>query len=271
MPELPEVETTRRGVEPLVAGRTVAGLVLRVDKLRWPLSPRLEVDLTGQTVRVVERRAKYLLLRCRSGTLIIHLGMTGHLRVVPATQPPDRHDHIDLVFTDGSCLRFSDSRRFGAFLWTDGEPLQHPLLAALGPEPLGEALRGDYLFRQSRGRRGAVKSFIMDQRVLVGVGNIYASEALFRAGIHPGRTAGRISAARYGRLSRAIRQVLEEAIEAGGTTIRDFSGSDGRPGYFSLRLLVYGRAGEPCSTCGRPVRRQVIGGRSTFWCAACQR
>ncbi len=271
MPELPEVETTRRGIEPLVKGRTIVDAVVRVSRLRWPVSQRLGEILAGQTILAVERRAKYLLLRCRGGVLLLHLGMTGHLRVVPSATPAQKHDHIDLQFTDGSCLRFNDSRRFGALLWVPADADDHPLLAELGPEPFATAMDGSYLFQRSRGRKVAVKPFVMDQRVVVGVGNIYASEALFRAGIHPAREAGRISLKRYERLAAAIRDVLGEAIEAGGTTIRDFQGHDGKPGYFSLQLKVYGREGGPCPACGEPVRHARLGQRSTYFCPRCQR
>jgi formamidopyrimidine-DNA glycosylase len=271
MPELPEVETTRRGIAPLIVGKTIVSAVTRAAGLRWPFPPRLGELLAGQTISAVDRRAKYLLLRCEKGTLILHLGMTGHLRVVSQRVPVGRHDHLDLLFTDGSCLRFNDSRRFGALLWTSDDPEAHPLLAGLGPEPFAEGMSGDRLYRLSRGRKTAVKSFIMDQQVVVGVGNIYASEALYRAGIDPARNAGRVGLVRYRRLAAAIREVLGEAIAAGGTTIRDFSDSEGRPGYFALRLQVYGRSGDPCPRCGQAIRQSRIGQRSTYFCRACQR
>jgi len=271
MPELPEVETTRRGIAPLVEGKTIALVTTRTAGLRWPFSPRLGELLAGQTIRAVERRAKYLLLRCDSGTLILHLGMSGHLRVVSHELPPGRHDHVDLVFADGSCLRFNDARRFGTLLWTTEDPALHPLLAGLGPEPFDAAMSGERLYRLSRGRKMAVKPFIMNQQVVVGVGNIYASEALFRAGIDPARAAGRVGLARYRLLAASIREVLGEAIAASGTTIRDFSDSDGRPGYFAIQLQVYGRAGEPCLRCGQAIRQSRLGQRSTYFCRACQR
>jgi formamidopyrimidine-DNA glycosylase len=270
MPELPEVETTRQGIEPHLIGRTIERLVCRVPRLRWPL-PEETVALAGQQVLAVERRAKYLLLRCSGGTLILHLGMSGHLHLVAADTPPQAHDHVDLVFTDGTALRFNDTRRFGALLWTPDNPHLHPLLVELGPEPFAGEMDGDYLCRRSRERLGAVKPFIMDQRVVVGVGNIYASEALFRAGIDPRRAAGSISRARYERLAEAIREVLTEAIAAGGTTIRDFTDAGGRPGYFRLQLKVYGREGEACTACGRPIAQERLGGRSTYFCRKCQR
>jgi formamidopyrimidine-DNA glycosylase len=269
MPELPEVETTRRGIEPHLTGRTIERLVCRVPRLRWPL-PGEAVSLAGQQVVAVERRAKYLLLRCGDGTLILHLGMSGHLHLVVAGTPPQLHDHVDLVFTDGTALRFNDSRRFGALLWTPDDPHLHPLLVELGPEPFAAVMDGDYLHRRSRGCQGAIKPFIMDQQVVVGVGNIYASEALFRAGIDPRRAAGSISRARYERLAEAIREVLTEAIAAGGTTIRDFTDAGGKPGYFRLQLKVYGREGEACPACGRPIVQERLGGRSTYFCRKCQ-
>lgn len=271
MPELPEVETTRRGIAPLVTGKTIARAVVRVPSLRWPVPTDLTRTLAGQTVLAVERRAKYLLLRCSGGYAIIHLGMTGHLRPIAAGTPPEKHDHIDLEFTDGSALRFNDPRRFGAFLWTPDDPHRHPLLVELGPEPFAGEMDGAYLHRRSRGRRAAVKPFIMDQAVVVGVGNIYASEALFRAGIHPAAEAGRIGPERYEGLARAIRDVLDQAIAAGGTTIRNFADTDGKPGYFALQLQVYGRAGEACPHCGRNIRSPRLGGRSTYYCQYCQR
>ncbi len=270
MPELPEVETTRRGIAPHLTGQRLIGAVVRDARLRWPVPHGLDRRLAGRAVLAVNRRAKYLLLTVEGGTLILHLGMSGSLRLVAAEAPPGKHDHVDLLLSDGRALRLHDPRRFGAVLWTTEEPARHPLLANLGPEPLSESFNGDYLFSRSRGRRGAVKSFIMDAHVVVGVGNIYANEALFLAGIDPRRAAGRIAAARYVRLGTAIRGVLEAAIAEGGTTLRDFVGGDGRPGYFAQSLKVYGRAGEPCTSCGGPVRQLRLGQRSTFFCQQCQ-
>jgi formamidopyrimidine-DNA glycosylase len=232
--------------------------------------PGEAVSLAGQQVVAVERRAKYLLLRCGDGTLILHLGMSGHLHLVAAGMPPQLHDHVDLVFTDGTALRFNDSRRFGALLWTPDDPHLHPLLVELGPEPFAAEMDGAYLYRRSRGRQGAIKPFIMDQQVVVGVGNIYASEALFRAGINPRRPVGSINRVRYERLAEAIREVLTEAIAAGGTTIRDFTDAGGKPGYFRLQLKVYGREGEACPACGRSIVQERLGGRSTYFCRKCQ-
>ena len=271
MPELPEVETTRRGIAPLISGKTIASIIFRTGKLRWPLDSSLTEILPGQQLQAVTRRAKYLLLRCDRGSLILHLGMSGNLRVVPAVTPLKKHDHVDLEFTDGNCLRFNDPRKFGALFWTYGDPLTHPLLAALGPEPLAAELSGAYLYRKSRLRKMAVKAFIMNQQLVVGVGNIYASEALFRAAINPALAAGKISKTRYARLAGEIRQVLTEAIQAGGTTINDFRQNDGRPGYFKQRLQVYGRAGESCLVCGGTISSCRIGQRSTFFCLTCQK
>mgnify|MGYP001815368273 FL=1 len=271
MPELPEVETTRRGILPWVTGRTVDAVTVRERRLRRPIPRSLAPALTGQRVDGVSRRAKYLLLETAAGTAIVHLGMSGSLRICRPAPAPDTHDHVDLVFDDGRVLRYTDPRRFGLLLWTTRDPLAHPLLARLGPEPLGADFDGAHLYRLSRGRRAAVKNFIMDGRVVVGVGNIYASESLHRAGIHPLRAAGRVSAARYERLAECIRGVLAEASEAGGTTLRDFTGSDGRPGYFAHHLNVYGHAGEPCPGCGAPIRQRVIGQRASYFCIRCQR
>lgn len=229
MPELPEVETTRRGIEPHVCGRRVAGLVVRQPQLRWPVPARLGRTLTGRVIEAVGRRGKYLLLSVDSGTLIIHLGMSGSLRILRDARPPGPHDHVDLLLDDGSRLRYTDPRRFGAWLWSSGPAQEHPLLASLGPEPLGAGFSAAYLHELSRGRRLAVKSFIMNSRVVVGVGNIYANEALFRATIHPGRAAGRISLKRYTLLADAVKAVLAEAIHQGGTTLRDFVGGEGKP------------------------------------------
>ncbi len=271
MPELPEVETTRRGIAPHLAGRRFTGARVRNRRLRRPVPRDLSRLLAGQPVTGVRRRGKYLVIDTPAGSLIIHLGMSGSLRVVPAGTPPGPHDHVDLLLDDGRCLRLRDPRRFGLVLFTRRDPLTHPLLKDLGPEPLAPGFGGDDLWRRARGRRTAIKNFIMDGRVVAGVGNIYANEALFRAGIHPARPAGRISRARMARLAAAIRAVLEEAIAAGGTTMRDFTDSQGKPGYFALSLAVYGREGEPCPRCGHPIRHVVIGQRSTCYCPRCQR
>jgi formamidopyrimidine-DNA glycosylase len=269
MPELPEVETTRRGIEPHVVGRRVRAVLVRERRLRWPVPAALARELPGQALHAVGRRAKYLLLAADTGTVILHLGMSGSLRVLPATTTPEKFDHVDVVLDSGACLRLRDPRRFGALLWTS-DPGAHALLAHLGPEPLEPGFDGDYLYDASRGRRRAIKDFLMDSRIVAGIGNIYASEALFAAGIHPRRAAGRLSRARYERLAHAVRATLEQAVCAGGTTLRDFRRSDGNPGYFQQALRVYGRAGAACPTCGATVRSFVLGGRSTFYCARCQ-
>ncbi len=270
MPELPEVETIRRGIEPWILQREITRVEVRVEKLRHPIQIDMASRLVGQTVLSVERRGKYLLLRFANDSLIIHLGMSGFLRVLKKSAPAGRHDHADICFSGGICLRLNDVRRFSTLLWTNDDPLHHPLLADHGPEPLSKAMSGDYLFRCSRNRRLAVKSFIMDHRIVVGIGNIYANEALFHAGIHPALPAGDLNLARYRTLATNIRQVLEEAIAEGGTTLRDFSDEKGRPGYFSLQLKVYNRAGEPCVVCGTPIETSRIGQRSSFYCCRCQ-
>ncbi len=270
MPELPEVETTRRGVEPHCVGRLVTQLDVRDSRLRWPVPVDLASALVGQPIAAVKRRGKYLLFQTAKGSLLVHLGMSGSLRVVSPAAAPGKHDHIDLVLDSGACLRYHDPRRFGCFLW---QPLgeNHSLLCNLGPEPLTEEFDGQLLYRRSRGRKGSVKNFIMDGKVVVGVGNIYANEALFLCGIHPGRAAGRVSKARYMRLADLVKQVLTSAIEQGGTTLRDFVGGDGKPGYFAQQLNVYGRAGQPCKTCGAALRELRLGQRSSVYCVTCQR
>lgn len=270
MPELPEVEITRRGIEPHIVGRIITRLVVRNARLRWPIPASLARRLAGLRIETVERRAKYLLLGSAEGTLIIHLGMSGSLRVLNSSQPPGPHDHVDLVF-DETLLRLRDPRRFGAVLWQPGAALDHKLLANLGPEPLGDSFSADHLHEASRGRRVAVKIFLMNSAVVVGVGNIYASEALFRAGIHPAMPAGRLSKARYGRLVEAVRDTLKEALASGGSTLRDFVNSDGQRGYFQHQRMVYDREGEPCKTCLSDILCIRQGQRSTFFCAQCQR
>lgn len=271
MPELPEVETTRLGLEPSVVQRRMLGAKIRVPRLRYALPPRLDAKIKGHRVEALERRGKYLLLRLDNGTIILHLGMSGSLRVVDCDSSPALHDHVDLVFSGGLCLRLRDPRRFGAVLWTSEDPHEHRLLRDLGIEPLTPAFDGDYLFSRSRGRRLAVKSFIMDSHIVVGVGNLYANEALFVAGIDPRRAAGRISRVRYTHLARAIKRVLRDAMAKGGTTLRDFVNGEGAPGYFRLHLRVYGRAGQPCHRCGRRLKSARIGQRSSFFCDRCQR
>jgi formamidopyrimidine-DNA glycosylase len=270
MPELPEVETTVRGIAPHLVGRRVVELVVRQPRLRWPIPQALRRALPGQKIENVERRAKYILAHTSAGSAVLHLGMSGSLRVLRADAAPGPHDHVDWRLSSGRILRFTDPRRFGCQLWQKSGSV-HPLLADLGPEPLGGDFDGDYLWRASRGRNAPVKTFLMDQHVVVGVGNIYAAEALFAAGIHPNRAAGSVSRARYARLTDEVRRILDYAIARGGTTLRDFVRPDGEPGYFEQELFVYGRAGEPCKVCRAPVRAVVLGQRSTFYCAKCQR
>jgi len=270
VPELPEVETTRRGIEPHIQGRTVTGLVVRESRLRWPVPDDLALLVVGGTVRAVERRAKYLLLRIGAGGLIVHLGMSGSLRIASPESPIRKHDHVDLWFGDLG-LRYHDPRRFGCLLWMADDPLKHPLLADLGPEPFDPAFSGDYLHALAHARGTPVKCFIMEGAVVVGVGNIYAAEALFRAGIHPGRAARTLGRKRWHLLAKAIRDVLTEAIAQGGTTLRDFVNEAGRPGYFQQTLRVYGREGEPCKRCGIAIRQLKLGQRASFFCPRCQR
>jgi formamidopyrimidine-DNA glycosylase len=280
MPELPEVETTRRGLAPHLEGRRIASVTLRRPDLRWPI-PREIVDLLPtSTITAVRRRAKYLLMDTEIGTAIWHLGMSGSMRVLPVDTPVKAHDHVDLTI-DGKgragprVLRFNDPRRFGCLLWQPpGET--HELLRELGPEPLsdgfdGAAFNGDYLFERSRGRNVAVKAFLMDQKIVVGVGNIYVAEALFAAGVSPMRAAGKVSRERYADIAREVRTILDYAIRRGGTTLRDFISPDGAPGYFEQELSVYGRGGAPCPRCGRALKQSMLAQRATTWCGHCQK
>lgn len=269
MPELPEVETTRRGIAPAVEDFAVTRLIVREPRLRWPVPTELAA-IEGQTIRQLTRRGKYLLLHTEAGTAICHLGMSGSLRLTDADAPWRTHDHVALQMSSGPQLRLHDPRRFGCLLWTTQSPHRHPLIASLGPEPLEPAFTDRWLFEQSRGRRVPVKSFIMNSHVVVGVGNIYANEALFSAGIHPERQAGRISELRYRKLTADIRRILNYAIERGGTTLRDFVNGHGDPGYFQQELLAYGRAGLSCVHCGTPLKEIRPSGRSTVFCPRCQ-
>jgi formamidopyrimidine-DNA glycosylase len=270
MPELPEVEITRRGIEPHLLNETVVRVIVRNKKLRWPVPTYLNKKLQGEQILQVDRRGKYILLQVEQGTTLIHLGMSGSLRVVSTDTPAEKHDHFDLVLDSGKSLRLRDPRRFGSVLWAGKAPLQHKLLKGLGPEPLSEEFNGDYLFTRSRQRSQAIKTFIMDSHLVVGVGNIYASESLFRCGINPKRAAGKIAIRRYDLLVASIKQVLSEAINSGGTTLRDFVSSEGTPGYFAQELNVYGRKNEACYTCNKPIRQITLGQRSTFYCPECQ-
>jgi len=269
MPELPEVEVTRRALEPLV-GRRIRAVVVREPRLRWPVPPEL-AGFVGRRLRAVRRRGKYLLLDCGGAHLILHLGMSGSLRLVRAGTPAGPHEHVDITIAGRLVLRLRDPRRFGAVLCTGGAPEMHPLLAHLGVEPLAPEFDGARLHALARGRRISIKQLLMDARRIAGLGNIYASEALFLAGIHPARRASSLSAACCARLARAIRRTLRAAIRAGGSTLRDFVGADGTTGCFQLHARVYGRAGEPCRRCGAPIRRFVQGQRASYYCPRCQR
>jgi formamidopyrimidine-DNA glycosylase len=279
MPELPEVETTLRGIEPFLTGYTISKIVVRNASLRRAVPPEVH-QAEGHRVKCCWRRAKYLLVEMaplipggdsQTGGLLIHLGMSGSLRICDATDAPRKHDHVDIVVENDKCVRFNDPRRFGVFSWWNPPVSDQKLLKKLGPEPLSPDFSGHHLWQASRGRKGAVKNFIMDGKIVVGVGNIYASEALFMAGIHPSRQAGRISAVRYETLAAAIGDVLRRAIRRGGTTLRDFQDTSGNPGYFAQELLVYERAGLPCFQCQAPISRKVIGQRSSYYCPRCQR
>jgi formamidopyrimidine-DNA glycosylase len=271
MPELPEVETIRRGVEPHVVGRTIREVVVRDSRLRWPIPAEFAAFARGKKIHGVARRGKYLVFDLGGDRLILHLGMSGRLYVLDPGVPLKKHDHVDLLLSGGVLLRFHDPRRFGAVLPWPAAEAHHALLAELGPEPFSAEFSGDYLFERSRGRSAAVKLFIMDGRIVVGVGNIYASEALFRAGIRPRTAAGKVTRAQFARLAQAILEVLRIAIEHGGTTLRDFRGSDGSNGYFQQELRVYDREGLPCYVCKTPIKRLVLGQRSSFYCPVCQR
>ncbi len=270
MPELPEVEITRRGIAPALRHRTITAVTVRQPRLRWRIPAGLAATLLGARIEAVRRRAKYLLVECDRGTLIVHLGMSGSLRVVDAAEPPGPYDHFDLAVGDRA-LRLRDPRRFGAVLWHTGDPASHPLLTHLGVEPLSRAFTGARLHAATRGRRTGIKHALMDHKLVVGVGNIYASESLFRAGIHPQASAGRLSIARCERLAAAVRSTLRDALAAGGSSLRDFVHADGSPGYFQQRYFVYDREGEPCRVCGSVVRRVRQGQRSTWYCPTCQR
>ncbi len=269
MPELPEVETTRRGIEPHIVDSTISRVVIRERRLRWPVAKDVDRELPGKKVESVGRRAKYLLLNTEAGSAILHLGMSGSLVVLDHGAPAGVHDHVDIEFDSGLMLRFRDPRRFGSLHWSEA-PLSHALLEKLGPEPLGEEFDGDYLWTKSRGRKVSVKQFIMNAHIVVGVGNIYASEALYLAGINPRRAAGRVARHRYGALAEGIREVLSRAIKAGGTTLRDFYGGDGEAGYFQQQLEAYGREDEPCRRCNTPITAIVQGQRTTYYCKQCQ-
>lgn len=271
MPELPEVETVRRGVEPYVLGRHIREVVVRDTRLRWPIPQDFADYARGRRIAAVQRRGKYLIFDFGGDRMLIHLGMSGRLRVLPNPVAVRKHDHVDFELDDGVLLRFNDPRRFGAVLPWPAAAAEHALLAELGPEPFSPEFNGDYLFQASRGRRVAVKNFVMDGHIVVGAGNIYAAEALFLAGIRPTRAAARVTRAQYARLAETIRQVLAAAIERGGTTLRDFAGAQGESGYFQQELMVYGRDGAACRVCSTPICCVVLGGRSSYYCPHCQR
>ncbi len=271
MPELPEVETTLRGITPHIHQQTVAQIIIRQPRLRWPVPLSLTQELPGQKMLASSRRGKYLLLHYTQGTLIVHLGMSGSLRILTETTAAKTHDHVDIIFTNKVCLRYTDPRRFGCVLWTNEALAQHPLLEKLGPEPLTAEFNGDYLYQQAQARKTPIKTFIMDGQIVVGVGNIYANEALFLAGIHPKRQAGKINLASYKKLVHAIKKILAQAIKQGGTTLRNFSQSDGKPGYFKQKLKVYGRGKLPCVKCSTPLREIRQGQRTTVYCPSCQK
>jgi formamidopyrimidine-DNA glycosylase len=271
MPELPEVETSCRGITPHLVGQVIDDVTIRQPKLRWPIPTELPQLLIGQTITTISRRAKYIFITTKIGSLILHLGMSGSLRVVDSNTPAEKHDHFDLHLSNGKRLRLRDPRRFGAVLWGGLLPEAHPLIAHLGPEPLDDEFSAEHLYQRGHKRKIAIKSLIMDAKVVVGVGNIYASESLFLAGIHPNRKANGLSKKGYLQLTIEIKQVLAKAIEQGGTTLKDFQQSDGKPGYFAQQLNVYGRSGEPCPTCGKAISQCKIGQRSSFYCSECQR
>ena len=272
MPELPEVETTRRGIEPHLKGQTVKGVIIRQARLRWPITRGLNNKITNAEIKNVLRRGKYLLINTSNGILMIHLGMSGSLRIVASSNPVEKHDHFDLVFGKDQALRFTDPRKFGSVLWLGKQrPEQHKLIKDLGPEPLNEEFSGNYLHGLSRNKKVAIKNFIMNSHNVVGVGNIYANEALFRSGIRPSRAAGKISKARCAELVKEIKAVLGEAIKQGGTSLKDFTNSDGKPGYFKQKLLVYGRAGQPCARCKTNLKEIRMSQRSTVFCPQCQK
>lgn len=271
MPELPEVETTRLGITPHITGQVIKKVIIRNKKLRWPITATLKKDLQNCKFQKIDRRGKYLLCYTNHGCMMVHLGMSGSLHLVGSDTEPRKHDHLDIIFASGKILRFRDPRRFGSIIWTKKDPLQHKLIKHLGPEPLSEDFNGTLMYRRSRKRTQAIKNFIMDSHHVVGVGNIYASESLFLAGINPKRKAGNVSLERYERLTHAIKKILKQSIKQGGTTLRDFVNGDGKPGYFQQQLNVYGRTDQPCKKCGTTIKEIKLGQRSSFYCSTCQR
>ena len=270
MPELPEVETTLAGIKPHCLGETIVEVQVYQNKLRWPVPSNLNKFIQNQSISAISRRGKYLLLTIGSGTLIIHLGMSGKLRIVEKQTPRQKHDHVQFLLSNNQWIRFNDPRRFGCILYTEENPMSHPLLRDLGPEPLTDAFTGDILYQQSKSRRIPVKQFIMDSRIVVGVGNIYANEALFASHIDPRRQTNKIAASRYQLLAAKIKEILTQAIATGGTTLKDFLNPEGKAGYFVQQLKVYGRDGEPCFICNKPLVLATLGGRTTVFCTTCQ-
>ncbi|MCK5728549.1 MAG: bifunctional DNA-formamidopyrimidine glycosylase/DNA-(apurinic or apyrimidinic site) lyase [Methylococcales bacterium] len=270
MPELPEVETVCNGIRPHIQAKIITQVIVRDPQLRWRIPDDFIEMVMGITVNKITRRGKYCLLEADDGSVILHLGMSGSLHIVAENHPIKAHDHVDFIFEDQIILRFNDPRKFGAVLWAEGDVFEHRLLKNLGPEPLSVDFTGELLFQRALKRRKAVKNFIMDGHIVVGVGNIYASESLFAAGIHPERAAGQISLAEYQTLAQAIRNVLEKAITQGGTTLKDFTNADGKPGYFSQALQVYARAGELCYQCQTPISKITLGQRASYFCHQCQ-
>lgn len=271
MPELPEVETTCRGISPHVENNVISKVIVRNRSLRWPIPTGLNKKLSNQKIISVTRRAKYLLINTEIGTLIVHLGMSGSLRILAIDDAVEKHDHFELQFEDGICLRLRDPRRFGCVLWEKNDPFKHKLLINLGPEPLDKEFNADLLFEKSRKRKTTIKQFIMDAKIVVGVGNIYASESLFLSEINPKRPAGKITKQNSKDLTAAIKKILKQAIKQGGTTLKDFKSSDGKPGYFQQKLKVYDRKDEPCARCKKPIKQMILGQRSTFYCSNCQK
>jgi formamidopyrimidine-DNA glycosylase len=270
VPELPEVETTRRGLAPHLRNQHIVRIEVRERRLRWPVPAGLERTVAGAAIHSVQRRGKYLLIALTQGWLIIHLGMSGRLRVLPHATAPGRHDHFDIVLASGMLVRYTDPRRFGALLWTSKDPAQHELLRGMAPEPLGRTFNAKWLHARTRQRTTPIKLALMNNEIVTGVGNIYANEALFRAGINPRTKAGRLSLSRCEKLVTAVKATLREAIAAGGSSLRDFFGANGAPGYFQQQYMVYARQGEPCRVCATPIRALRLGQRSTFYCTRCQ-
>jgi len=271
MPELPEVETTLRGIEPYLVGKTIKKVTIRTDKLRWPIPREIIHLLKNQTILSVERRAKYIFINLENGSLIVHLGMTGSLRVIDAKTPVQKHEHIDILLKNKKVLRYKDARKFGSFLWTKDNPHQHDLITRLGPEPLSREFNAEYLFQTCRKKKVAIKVHIMNQKHVVGIGNIYASEALFKSGISPTKAAHRVSKSKLDLLVKESKKTLKAAIKQGGTTLQDYISPDGAPGYFSIKLKVYGKEGQPCPKCTRPIKAKIIGQRNSFYCSYCQK